>query len=232
MSLQGSIANLQEALAKLYLDLEQRFNDNLIIRDLWNAMAHDITQQKRSMSLLPNSFWNKLKDQKDGFSASFSDIMRQRFDNEGDRSLKSCFERALLFEEPAISKIYIPIIRSLRENWTEQSLDFYIMVKAHLARIARVTQSFAGDPMIIQRASLLLRHFEKEVQEPKVIVKPAVHKGKIARPIQTKEKRHAKPKKKSPPKPTPSLAKRANSRRAGTKPLVKKIGLQRRRVRR
>jgi hypothetical protein len=232
MSLQGSIADLQETLAKLYLELGQRFNDNPIIRDLWSAMAHDITLQKQSMILLPHSFWNKLKDQKDGFSGSFQEIMRQRFDKEGDNSLQSCFEHSLLFEEPTISKIYIPIIRKLRENWTEQALDFYIMVKAHLARITRVTHSFAGNPMIIQRATLLLRHFEKEVQEPQVVAKPATRKGLVARPMPAKEKRQAKPKKKSPRKPAPSLAKRAKSRRAGAKPLVKKISLQRRRVRR
>jgi hypothetical protein len=232
MSLQGSIADLQEGLVKVYLELEQRFNENLIIKDLWSAMAHDVTQQKRSMALLPPSFWKKLKDEKDSFSKSLPAIFRQRFDNEGDKSLKSCFDRALFFEEPTVSKIYIPIIRKLRENWTDQALDFYIMVKAHLARVARVTQAFAGDPMTIQRSSMLLQHFEKEVQEPKVITQPSARKGYVVQPAAVTAKRQAKPQKRARPKMAPSLAKRAKSRRTGTKPLVKKISLQRRRVRR
>jgi hypothetical protein len=232
MSLQGSISDLQETLTKLYLELEQRFKENPIIRDLWNAMAHDIVQQKRSMTLLPHSFWNGLKDEKDGFSRSISEILRQRIDSEGDRSLKSCFERALSFEEPTISKIYIPIIRRLRGNWTDQALDFYIMVKAHLARIARVTQAFAGDPMTIQRSGLLLQQFEKEVQEPQIVLKPAAYTGRAVRPAPAKEKHSQKPQKKALPKLAPSLAKSAKSRRTRTKPLVKKIGLTRRRARR
>jgi hypothetical protein len=232
MSLQGSISDLQETLTKLYLDIEQRFTENLIIRDLWSAMAHDIMQQKQSMALLPHSFWKSLKDDKDSFSKSIAEIIKQRFDNEGDKSLRNCFERVLFFEEPTISRIYIPIIRKLRDNWTEQALDFYIMVKAHLARITRVTQSFAGDPMIIQRSDLLLQHFEKEVQEPQLILRPAARTVHAVRPVRAKERHRQKPQKKARPKLAPSLAKSAKSRHARTKPLVKKISMARRRVRR
>jgi hypothetical protein len=232
MSLQGSISDLQEKLEKFYLELEHRFNENQIIRDLWSAMAHDIAQQKRSMTMLPHSFWNKLKEEQNGFAKSISAILIQNIDNKEDQSLKNCFGRALLFEEPTISKIYVPIIRKLRENWTDRALDFYIMVKAHLARITRVTLAFAGDPVIIQRSSSLLQHFEKEVQEPQVTAKAPAHKGFAAQPIQHEERRVEKPKKNARTKPAPALAKRAQSRRTRTKPLAKKINLQRRRVRR
>jgi hypothetical protein len=232
MSLQGSISDLQAKLEKFYLELEQRFNENQIIRDLWNAMAHDIAQQKRSMTMLPHSFWNKLKEEQDGFTKSISAILLQNIDNKEDESLASYFNRALLFEEPTISKIYVPIIRKLRGNWTDQALDFYIMVKAHLARITRVTLAFSGNPVIIQRSSSLLQHFEKEVQEPQVTAKDTAHKGFAAQPIQREEKHVEKSKKKTRTKPAPALVKRAPSHRTRTKPLAKKTSLQRRRVRR
>ncbi len=232
MSLQASITGLQEKLAKLYLELEHRFSENQIIRDLWNAMSHDIAEQMHSMTLLPNSFWAKLKTEQDGFSESISLILKQSIEKEGDQSLKSCFDRALQFEEPTISKIYVPVIRKLRENWTNQALDFYIVVKAHLARITRVTHEFAGDPAIIQRSSQLLQQFEKEVQEPPTPVRIPARKGHASPPVGQKEKRTAKPQKKARPKKIPALAKRAESHRTRTKPLVKKIALPRRRVRR
>lgn len=232
MSLQGSIAELQEKLIKLYLDLEHRFKENQLIRDLWSAMAHDVAQQRHSMGLLPRSFWHRLQDGRDIVSEPISGIIMQNVDNEGDKSLRSCFDRALLFEEPATLKIYVPIIRKLRENWTGQALDFYIMVKAHLARIARATQAFAGDPMILRRSSLLLQHFEKEVQEQHVVIMPPARKGQKAQPARRTGKHAAKPQKKAPPRKAPSLTKRAKSHRTRTKPLVKKINIRQRRARR
>jgi hypothetical protein len=234
MSLQGSISDLQKTLEKLYLQLEQRFNENQIIRNLWTTMAHDIVQQKHSMSLIPNSFWNKLKDGKEGFPESVSAILRQNIDNKVDSSLQSCFDHALFFEEPIVSKVYVPVIRKLREDWTNQALDFYIMVKSHLARIARVTQAFAGDPETIRRSSLLLQNFEKEVQEPKVVaLKPAASKASSKKPDRSQKTKPApKLKKKALPKLAKSLSKRGKSHRPATKPLVKKISLPRRRARR
>ena len=229
MNLQDSVAELQDTIAKLYLELEHRFKENQLIRDLWSAMAHDITQQKRSMSMISSSFWHKLKEEQDGWSEVISESTRQQAaGKKEDQSLRGCFERALLFEEPAILKIYVPIIRKLRENWTDQALDFYVMVKAHLARITRVTQSFAGDPIIIQRSNLLLRLFEKEVQEPHVEAEHPARRAQGARP--DREKHATKPKKLS--QKTPAMAKHAKSHHGRTKPLVEKINLQRRRAQR
>jgi hypothetical protein len=232
MSLQGSITELQDTIIKLYLDLEQGFRENQLIRDLWSAMAQDVTQQKRSMSAIPHSFWHKLKDEQDGFSRAVSEIRKQTTENKEDQSLKSCFERTLIDEEPTTLRIYVPIIRKLRENWTDQALDFYIMVKAHLTRITRVTQAFAGDPVVIQRSSLLLQRFEKEVQEPHAAAEPIRLKAHAALPHGKKEKHPAKPLKKAIPKRAPALAKHAKTHRGRSKPLVKKIALQPRRARR
>jgi hypothetical protein len=232
MTLHGSITELQETIIKLYLNLKHGFSENQLIRDLWSAMAQDITQQKSSMSAIPQSFWNKLKDDQDAFSRAVSEIRRQTVENKEDLSLKGCFERILLYEEPATLRIYVPIIRKLRENWTDQALDFYIMVKAHLARIARVTQSFAGNPVVIQRSSLLLQRFEKEVQEPRIAAGPVSRKARQAQPPMAGGKPPAKPQKKAVPKHAPALAKHTKSRHGRSKPLAKKISLQPRRAHR
>jgi len=231
MNLQGSITALQDTVVQLYLELEHRFNENQLIRDLWGAMANDIAQQKRSMNVLPPSFWNQLKSEKDGLLETVSETTKNQIaGKKEDQSLRSCFELALLFEEPTILKIYAPIIRKLRENWTDQALDFYIIVKAHLARIARVTQSFAGDPIIIQRSNLLFQRFEKEVQEPPATPEPK--SSKISAALAAKTKQAAKPHKKVLAKKAPALAKHAKSHHERTKPPVEKIRLQRRRARR
>ena len=226
MNLQVSITEFQDTLARLYLELEHRFKENQLIGDLWSAMAHDVTQQKRSMGLIPPSLWHKLKEEHDGWSEAISESTQQQAaEKKEDQSLKGCFERALLFEEPATLKIYVPIIRKLRENWTDQALDFYIMVKSHLARITRVTQSFAGDPILVQRSNLLLKRFEKEVQVPQVEVEHPARRAHRAPPAQ--EKHAAKPKKMV--QKTSAMAKHAQSHHSRNKPLVEKINLQRRR---
>jgi hypothetical protein len=86
--------------------------------------------------------------------------------------------------------------------------------------------------VIIQRSSSVLQQFEKDVQEPQNAAKAPARKGFAAQPIQHEVKHAAKSKKKPQPKPAPSLAKRAQNHRARTKPLVKKITVQRRRARR
>lgn len=231
MNLQGSITELQNTVAQIYLRLEQRFTENQIIRDLWSAMAHDIEHQKRGMNALPSSFWQQMKAEKDGLLEAVSlSVKKQLLDRKEDSSLKNCFEHALLFEEPATLNVYVPIIRKLRENWTNQALDFYITVKAHLARITRATQSFAGDPLVIQRSNLLLERFEKEVQEPPVAAEPKIRKAHAIPP--TPEKHGTKPLKKKASKPAATLAKHAGSHHKHAKPLVEKINLQRRRARR
>ena len=216
----------------MYLNLEQRFSENHIIRELWSAMAHDVSQQIHSLDALPQSFWIQLKKDPDGLSTEDAAAARhQSIDNEGDQSLRSCFDRALRLEEPTILKVYVPLIRRLRENLTTPALDFYIMVKAHLARIARVTESFSGDPVITQRSHSLLQKFEKEVQEPHVEVRvPEHHKTHAA--IKPQQREPAKKTPKVAARKTHPLAKRNKVLRSRTKPLVKKVGLQRRRARR
>jgi hypothetical protein len=237
MNLHGSIKELQNTIVQIYLKSEQHFSENSLIRELWSTMAHDVSLQISSMDALPHPFWNQLKQDKDGLSADIADsIRRQNIENEEDLSLKGCFERVLQFEEPTILKIYIPLIRKLRENLTAPALDFYIMVKAHLTRIARVTQSFSGNPVIIQRANQLLQSFEKEVQEPPhvEVIAPAKKKAQAAHPskvVKTKSKEPVKKARKTAPR-TNALQKRATMLHNRSKRIVKKVNLPHRRARR
>ena len=232
MNLHGSIKELQSTIVKLYLDLEQHFSENQLIREMWAAMAHDVAQQIQSLDALPQSFWNQLK--KDPACVPIDLALgarHQNIDNKEDITLKLCFDHALCIEEPTILKIYVPLIRRLKENLTEPALDFYIMVKAHLARITRITESFSGDPVIIRRSSLLLQTFEKEVQEPHIEIRfQAQKKAYTAESVKRKEpvKKSGKP---AAAKNRPA-AKRTKPLRTQTKPMVKKVGIQRRRARR
>jgi hypothetical protein len=233
MNLHGSIKELQNTIVQLYLKSEQRFSENSLIRELWSTMAHDVSQQISDMNALPHSFWNLLRQESGGLSVEVTDgVRRQNVENEEDFSLKGCFERVLQFEEPMILKIYVPLIRKLRENLTTPALDFYIMVKAHIARIVRVTQSFSGDPVIIQRANLLLQNFEKEVQGPLHLeaVVPARKKAHVAPPPAQSKEAAKKPRKAAKQTGTPQ--KRAKILHSRPKRLVKKVSLQHRRARR
>jgi hypothetical protein len=232
MNLHGSISELQNTIVQLYLKLEHRFSENSIIRELWSAMAHDVSQQINSLNALPHSFWNQLKQDQDGFSIEVPESAKhQNVENEEDLSLRSCLEHALNVEEPAILKVYIPLIRGLRENLTAPALEFYIMVKAHLARIARVTESFSGNPAIIQRSRLLLQAFEKEVQEPRVeSVIPA--KKKKTNAVYISQRKEPAKKSRKVVQRAGALKKNATILRSRAKHLVKKVGIQRRRARR
>ncbi len=231
MNLHGSIKELQNSIAQLYLKLEERFSENHLIRELWGAMAHDVSQQILSLNALPQSFWNQLKKDKVGLSIETIEGLRQQsVAIEGDISLSSSFEHALRLEEPAILKVYAPLIRRLRENLTTPALEFYIMVKAHLARISRVTESFAGDPVLLQRSQQLLQAFEKEIQEPHIEIKISAKKkpqAKHAAPGKEPVKKPQKAVRKAQP-----LAKRTKILHRRAKPLVKKVSIQRRRARR
>jgi hypothetical protein len=231
MNLHGSIKDLQNKIVQLYLQLEHRFSENELIRELWSAMANDVSQQIRSLNALPPSFWNQLKkDQNLPLIAAAEGASHQSIENNEDQSLGDCFNRALRLEEPAILKVYAPLIRTLRENSTAPALDFYITVKSHLARITRVTQSYSGDPAIIQRVNSLLQVFEKEIQEPHIEI-PRPEKKKALAEHSAKRKEPAQKQRKISVKARP-LAKPAKILHRHPKPLVKKASIARRRAHR
>lgn len=239
MNPHSSITDLQKRVVQLYLKFEQRFRENALIRELWNTMAHDVSQQVLSLKALPPSFWKKMKADEDGsLEAGIQDASMQANENKEDISLLGCFELTVQIEEPTILKVYVPIIRSLRKNLKNPSLDFYIMVKAHLARIVRVIESFSGDPIIIQRSNMLMQSFEKEIQEPKIVIEHTIKKirsrsasskkktaakriekrKKAAKPAKPSSRRSKASRSKTKLKTTRSLSKQAKARRGSTKP--------------
>jgi hypothetical protein len=235
MNLHGSITEVLNTLVQLYLKFEKRFNENALIRDLWSGMARDVLQQIAGLKSLPSSFWLQLNKDQDGrMETDIKNARLQITEKPEDLSLKQCFETTIRFEEPTILKIYVPIIRSLRKNGTNTALDFYIIVKAHLARITRVTESFSGDPIAIQRSNLLQQSFEQEVQRPQEIIKPAEKEKKqqtvqsTPMPEGTSKKATKKQASKKPSsKIAAILAKHATIHNSRTKSLVKNVGLQR-----
>ena len=232
MNLHGSIKDLQSKLAKLYLKLEQHFSENSLILDLWSAMANDVTQQAQDLNALPQSFWNQLKKEHNlGLIEVIDGFPKQTIEIEEDLSLRGCFNSALLLEEPTITKVYAPLIRRMRKNLTAPSLDFYIAVKAHIARITRATRSFSGDPIIIQQSNSLLQSFEKEVQEPHIEVLKSSKKKKVSAKKIAKPQKSARKSLKIRAKARP-LAKPTKILHRRSKPLVKKVRIASRRARR
>ncbi len=222
MSLAGALAKLQKKGVDLYIHISQFFSENSLIRASWVEMAGDLDRQAEGLKRLPGSFWNRLKADP-GTSAALELCANPDFGHKCDnRRLSYCFSHTLDFEEPLILRAYVPLIRVLRTEWTDQALEFYIMVKAHLARLTRLIEPFADDPVLIQRANDLLRRFEHEVQEP--AVPQAALSKHVAQKIAA-----ARSKKKAVGERT---AAHGRSRHQRAKAIVKKLEIPRRRARR
>jgi len=169
MNLQGAIVEHQNSLLRFYRKLEERFEENSVIKSLWREMADDISLQIQSLKSLPPSTWNQFKNAPDNSFESAVKEVKETSTQASDvdsLSMRDCFETSLQLAEPVVLKIYARLIRTLRKNSTTQVLNFYILVKTYVARLLRTTQSFSGDPLLIRRAQLLLAGLEKEVQEP------------------------------------------------------------------
>jgi hypothetical protein len=230
MNLQGSIIEHQNQISQIYCKLENRFLENSIIHALWNEMAGDIAQQVNSLKVIPPSFWTQFKKDPDCHLVINPSIEnKQSIPVSEAISLKESFSLALQIEETIILSIYVPIIRSLRKNWTNAALDFYILVKAHVARIVSVIESFAGDPLLIQSARTLLQKFEKAVQEHPANHKPVAPKAPITHAAPSNKPEEKTLKASKPSSPIKKHAKAAHNR---AKPVVKKVEMTRRRAQR
>jgi hypothetical protein len=238
MSLKGAFAKVQNAGAQFYLKLAQFFEENPLIRESWVAMAQDMEQQAASLEELPSRFWIAFKkDEEALINAVRKCNALEVIDKNDDRSLHSCYVRALNLEEPLIINAYVPLIRLLRTEWSDHALDFYVMVKSHVARISRIIQPFSVDPILLQRVQNLQQRFEFEVQAPAI---PVILPGKKEA---RKKKGHArrrsvahKPRKviaaSRTAKRALSLSKRVQRMAKRAKPLVGKLDIARRRARR
>jgi hypothetical protein len=165
LRLRTPLSKLEQAIAKFYLQLQQRFESNSLVSESWAAMGSDLQAQAESIKKLPPSFWQSLKKQEKELIRATGLILPNEA-NKAETSLQSCLVQMLDIEEPMILKVYAPLIRRLRSEWTEKALDFYVMVQAHIARLARTVQAYSGDPGLSLRCAVLFHEFEKNVQEP------------------------------------------------------------------
>ncbi len=125
MNLNGSIAKLQNGGSRLYLAIAQCFSENTLVQNIWLEMAHDEDQQAASLKSLPTAFWNELKQREEGLpEALSSSVPAIEFEKIEEHSLQKCFTKTLEFEEPVILRIYAPLIRQLRTQWTNRRLTF------------------------------------------------------------------------------------------------------------
>ena len=221
MSLLGALAKIQKNGVDMYLQMSQRFGENALIRSEWVEMARDLERQTASLKSLPGAFWNSLKADQITLNAA-AELCSKKDTSCSDRSLHGCFATALDFEEPIILRTYVPLIKVLRTgSWTDRGLDFYILVKAHIARLTRFIEPFSGDPTTVQRAHNLLAQFEREVQQPSIPTASSQVKAAAKRP---KRARHAEPSK--------PIHARVSRTKTATRPkrLVKKLSMPRRRA--
>jgi hypothetical protein len=169
MSLKSAFAKVQKAGGQFYLKLAQLFEENPLIRETWVAMARDMELQAASLEGLPSRFWSMLKSDEEALLGAIRECPSpQAIEIKEDRSLHHCYIRSLDIEEPLILRAYVPVIRLLRTEWSDRALDFYIMVKSHMARISRIIQPFSIDPVLLQRVQNLQQRFEFEVQRPAI----------------------------------------------------------------
>ena len=242
MTLFASLTKLEKNASRAYLKLSQHFSGNTLIRDTWATMSQDMEQQAASLRALRLLLKKELKSQEKTAIAAIKEttavvnlaVPRAA----GDWSLHHCFTRSLDFEEPLTLKVIPPLIYQLRKEWTDQALDFYILVNAHLTRLARLIGSTSGDPVLIKRCSDLVLQFERATQvpqsEPSVTPKRAdrrvARSARVAHPV-VKRARKARLLARAP-KPSRTLAKGAGALTKRAKPLLKNIKLARRRARR
>jgi len=230
LRLRSPLSKLEKAIARFYLQLQQRFEGNSLVSESWAEMGGDLQAHAESLKKLPSWFWLSLKKQEKELVRATRLILPA----EGIKpasSLQACLVQMLDIEEPMILRVYAPLIRRLRTEWTERALDFYVMVKAHIARIARVVQAYSGDPAMSQRCAILFQEFEKGVQEPAVVEirqkkpnrKKAAAARRVRKPAAARHPKNAAARRRV--RALEKLTKRA-------KPLVKKIEIAGRRARR
>jgi hypothetical protein len=196
-----------------------------MIRESWQLMAQDMEQQAESLQTIPARFWVLLKDAESALEKAVRENPDPgSLESADGRSMHGCFDRMLRFEEPVTLKVCAPLIRRLRTESRGHALDFYIMVKAHIARLIRLVQPFSGDPSFTQNAQRLLEAFEHEVQAPESPLpappKKVRRRAAAGKPLQTKTARSTAK--------APRTAERAKKLARHPQPLVGKIEIRRR----
>ncbi len=238
MITRATIESQQKIIARLYAELGQRFTENPLVCETWDLMAGDLELQIASLHSLRRSDWKALNAEVEaGHEKAARPLPTPTIPaNIENAPLSDCIAISLELEEPVILQYYARIIRLLRTKETGNALDLYITVRSHVTRLTRVVHSFSGDPLLADRAQALVEHFEKAVQAPRIadIPKKAAARRRAstkARPTRTR-KIQAKKARKTARTRVSSLSRRARKVSKSAKPLVKKLGIRRRRVRR
>jgi hypothetical protein len=231
--LRASFSRLQKKQANFYFKISEQFKGNQLIHEKWLAIGSELEKQVAAIKTLPPSFWKTL----DGYEAkSLLETVTAALGlglgaESGEVALRQYFTRTMDLEEPIILHVHAPIVRMLRANWTDRSLDFYVMIRSHLTQLIRLIEPFCGEPLLTQRCALLVQRFEQELQHRPVLEKEV--RGKTGRASRKRARRVSAraARVKKAMRTRQAIRARAPRVPKSTKPLVRNIKLARRRAR-
>lgn len=220
--------------------ISDQFGGNPLIHEKWLAIGNELEKQLAGIKNLPPSFWKMLdvSEAKPLLETVTSALDLNLGVASGEVALRQHFTHTMEIEEPIILRVYAPIVRMLRANWTGRSLDFYVMIRSHLTQLIRLIEPFCGEPLLTQRCSMLVQRFEQELQHRPVVEREVRRKAgrvsrKPARRISSRPGRKvlrvAKAKKAMQTRH--AIRSRAPRVAKSPKPLVRNIKLARRRAR-
>gem|GEM_PF-997189 len=161
---------LQKKQARFYFDISERFKENSLVSEKWRAIGTGLERQAEVLKALPLSFWKALdrREARSLLKAVEAALDSGRAGILEQDPLRQCFIKCLDFEEPVIPEIYAPILRNLKAHWTDQALDWYVLVRSHLTRLIQLIEPFCGEPALARRCALLVERFEQALQQPPV----------------------------------------------------------------
>jgi len=227
MNLRGSLTKLLKGGSVFYKERARLFEHNPVIRDAWLQFSQDMEQQVAGLRELPPAFWREVEPLEKSLAESVRaclDLLPKRNNNEVP-SLQSAMCQTLSCAEPVILHVFAPLIRKLRTSWSNRSLGFYVIVKAHVTHVNRLIETYCGDPILIQKAANLMEAFEREAQEPEIV---PVQKARRIASSSPKARKSAKVRTKRSAGALKTA--RASLSRPAAKPVVRKMTLARRRA--
>lgn len=204
--LKALLLKLHKKQARLYLDISERFRENSLVCEKWRAIGTGLERQAEVLKALPLSFWKAL-DRREARSLLKAVEAALDSDRAGilkQDPLQQCFIKCLDFEEPVILEIYAPVLRNLKAHWTDQALDWYVLVRSHLTRLIQLIEPFCGEPGLARRCALLFERFEQALQQP-----PAQAEAKQGRAGALRKTR--KPARRAPASAAAGASKRAGA---------------------
>ncbi|MFH1574168.1 MAG: hypothetical protein ABIG68_09300 [Acidobacteriota bacterium] len=233
---------LEKNQVKFYLKASEQFKTNPLICQKWSMLAAGLKPGGDSFRSLPKSLWNLLAEDAGSMLEAVATAGALLKDGLGpEPTLRQYLKRILEIEEPLVLSVYAPIVRTLRSNWTDRAMDFYVMTRSHITTVTRLIEPFCGEPEMMQRSSLLVHRFEEEIQRTRIQERAkAERQARIARKTARRKTKRApsatamrrpKAQRKARPKQGRAISRRAAGV-AKRKPLVRNIKLARRRARR